>query len=136
MLRTLLAGSTAALLVLAVPGCQPDVTLKHELDEEQKRVRQALADRASGAAVEVHATPDGRQVEVTLSGAPDSLAQMNIFSPPDTAQAIARAVARDVKADYDGFGDVQELTVGFASESSAWTSSVTLEGEELQTLNP
>jgi hypothetical protein len=123
-------------LLLSLPGCYPDVTLKQALDDEQEKVQRVLADRHPEAKVDVHATTDGRQIEVIFPEAPDRLADMNIFSPPDTARGLARTVGRKVKAAYDGFEKVQEVKVGFTGDASWWTASVKLGKEDLRTLDP
>lgn len=98
------------------PGpADADVRVALRLPKEETKIQNLLAQRGTHAEVNVLRAEEGRRVEIILAGgAADSLASMDITSPPTAATTRAKDLVRILKTSYDAFDTLVRVEVGFA----------------------
>ena len=114
----IIAGVLLALWAYSYWGMGPvesDVQVDRRLPEEETTIQTLFGAEGERPTVNVFQLQAGRRVEVILTdGIADSLASMNITSPPVVAKNRARDVARTLETSYEAFDTIRTLEVGFA----------------------
>lgn len=96
-----------------------DVQVGPRLVEEEQEIQTLLAQQGERPEVAVFQKKGGRRIEITLtSGGADSLASMDIKSPPTVATARAKDLALALKMSYQEFNAVQRMETAFAKRST------------------
>lgn len=96
-----------------------EVQVGQRLVDEEQEIQTLLAQQGERPEVDVFRVNSGQRVEIILtSGAADSLASMDLKSPPTVATARAKSLAMALKASYQEFDAVQRLEVAFAKRST------------------
>jgi hypothetical protein len=121
---------------------ESDVQVGRRLPEEATTIQTLLGAEGERPAVNVFQLQGGRRVEVTLTnGIADSLASMNITSPPAMAENRAKDVARTLEISYEAFDTIRTLEVGFTKRLTvdgmrvAQSARIILEEDDLRALD-
>ena len=142
----IVAGVLLALWAYSYWGMGPvqsDVQVQKRLPSEETRIQTLLAQEGDRPEVNVFQVQEGRQVEIILTNdAVDSLALMDISSPPKVATNRARDIARTLKTSYEAFATIHTLEVGFAKRLTVKgmgvgrSTRLILDENDLQALTP